>query len=76
MYTLSLYSFLPRDPSFLIEYDALLTGYGVGVCEWSSSTDTFELIGYSSLEAPFPVTDDSSRQNCQEYVADVGTFVG
>jgi hypothetical protein len=69
MYTRSLYSFLPRAPSVLIEYDASLTGYGVGVSVWSSTSGCFELAGYSSLEAPFPVTDDSSRQNCQEYVA-------
>ncbi len=36
---------------------------------WSSLSECFELVGYSSLEAPFPVTDDCSRQNCQEYVA-------
>jgi hypothetical protein len=69
LYARSLYSFLPRPPSVLIEYDASLEGYGVGVSIWNSELNAFVLLGYTSLEAPFPVSDDSSRQNCQEYTA-------
>jgi hypothetical protein len=69
LYARSLYSFLPRPPSVLIEYDASLEGYGVGVSIWDSGLEVFELLGYTSLVAPFPVSDDSSRQYCQEYTA-------
>jgi hypothetical protein len=41
----------------------------VGVSIWNSELNVFELLGYTSLVAPFPVSDDSSRQNCQEYTA-------
>jgi hypothetical protein len=68
-YSRSLYSFLPQPPSVLIEYDASLEGYGVGVSTWHAESGRFTLQGYTSLIAPFPVTDDSSRQNCQEYTA-------
>jgi hypothetical protein len=53
----------------LIEYDASLEGYGVGVSIWNTESGLFVLQGYTSLVAPFPVSDDSSRQNCQEYTA-------
>jgi hypothetical protein len=68
-YARSLYSFLPRPPTILIEYDASLDGYGVGVSSWDPEIESFVLLGYTSLTAPFPVSDDSSRQNCQEYTA-------
>jgi hypothetical protein len=68
-YSRSLYTFLPQPPSVLIEYDASLDGYGVGVSIWDAESGVFELRGYTSLVAPFPVSDDSSRQNCQEYTA-------
>ncbi len=61
-------SFVKRAPSVLIEYDASLTGFGVGVSEWCSDSETWVLQAYTRLVAPYEVTNDSSNQNTHEFM--------
>ena len=67
-YARSLESFEERPPSVLIQYDACLEGFGVGVSQWVEQSQRFELLVYTSLTAPYEVTNDSSRQNTNEYM--------
>jgi hypothetical protein len=67
-YARPLSSFIDRPPSVLIQYDACLEGFGVGVSSWSEDNERFELLVYTSLKAPYEVTNDSSRQNTNEYL--------
>ena len=62
-------TFQPREPTVLIEYDASLQGLGVGVGVWCPINLKFQLVVYAQLVIPFPVTDDSSFQNTDEYLA-------
>lgn len=63
-------SFAPRGATVVIEYDASLVGFGVGVSEWCAQSRRFELRRYCRLDMPYEVDEhDSSFQNANEYMA-------
>jgi hypothetical protein len=68
-YTRSIYSFNENPASVMLEYDASLFGFGVGVSLWSETNLRFELNCYCKLIKPYEVTNDSSNQNTHEYMA-------
>lgn len=68
-YARPLESFRPRRPSVLIEYDASLRGFGVGVSVKPPWADEYTLVAYTRLVIPYLVTDDSSFQNTCEFIA-------
>jgi hypothetical protein len=65
----SLESFKLRIPWVLIEYDASLGAFGVGVSTWDNETSTFRLRAYTTVSAPEAIGDDSSYQNTCEFCA-------
>lgn len=67
-YARSLESFRPRRPTVLLEYDASLEGFGVGVSLWSERLERFELAAYTRLDVPYATDMDSSKQNTNEYI--------
>lgn len=69
MYARPFESFRPRRASVLIEYDACLSGFGVGVSGWSESEQKYALLAYTRLAIPYVTTNDSSNQNTCEYLA-------
>lgn len=62
-------SFVPRPARVLIEYDASLSGFGVGISVRNGDSDSFSLAGFTSLVIPYAVTNDSSFQNTNEFTA-------
>ncbi len=62
-YARPLESFRPRRPTVLLEYDASLEGFGVGVSLWSESAGSYELAAYTRLDVPYATDMDSSKQN-------------
>lgn len=72
-YARPLHTFAPRNPTILIEFDASLTGFGVGVSRFHAETAAVELIAYTGFEAPYSVTSNSSMQNTHEYM---GVIIG
>lgn len=68
-YARSLSTFRRRRPSVLIGYDASLFGFGVGVSALNHDGSQYELLGYTRLVIPYAVTNDSSFQNNNEYLA-------
>jgi hypothetical protein len=61
-------SFRPRTASVLIEYDASLTGFAVGISTLDESGNVV-LVSYTAINPPYPATTDSSYQNVYEYLA-------
>lgn len=68
-YARSLESFRPRKPTVMIEYDASLGAYGVGVSVLDNLTSKYTLRAFASLGTPLGVRADSSYQNVCEYGA-------
>jgi hypothetical protein len=61
-------SFRPSPPTVLIEYDASLSAFGVGVSILAPAPP-HRMLGFTALNAPFEPTVDSSFQNSYEYLA-------
>eukprot|EP01034_Spumella_vulgaris_P032726 gene32726-40393_t len=63
-------AFLRAPPTYIINYDASLTGLGVRISKRKPRSDQYHLIAYTSMSLPFTcVGTDSSYQNMCEYVA-------
>ena len=60
-------SFQRDAPSLAIRYDASLNTLAVGV--YAVDEPTERLLSFVALDLPFPVSNDSSRQNTCEYMA-------
>ena len=58
-------SFRHKPAQYIIKYDALLTGLGVGLYAVRDN----QLLTYTALQLPFSVNSDSSNQNTMEFVA-------
>jgi len=58
-------SFRPTKPTYCFKYDASLTRIAVGL--FNTSNDS--LIVYSAVDLPFPVNNESKRQNTVEFIA-------
>ena len=63
----SIESFRPFAPTFELHYDASLSQIAVGLYFAPGSTRTLQR--FAALILPFPVSNDSSRQNTCEYLA-------
>jgi hypothetical protein len=61
-------SFRSTPPTIIIEYDASLSAFGVGVSTLAP-TPPHRMLGFAALPAPFAATVDSSFQNSYEYLA-------
>jgi hypothetical protein len=62
-------SFRKKKPSVLIEYDASLTGLGLGVSLWDEATSSFGLVAYTGVILPYKTNKKSAYQNTKEYTA-------
>jgi hypothetical protein len=63
-------SFTRPAPSYILNYDASLTGLGVRVSRKVDDEDRYTLVTYASMPVPFDcVGTDSSYQNMCEYTA-------
>jgi hypothetical protein len=58
-------SFRHQSATYIIRYDASLTGLGVGLYEVMNN----RLVLYTALQLPFDVENDSSNQNTMEFIA-------
>eukprot|EP01034_Spumella_vulgaris_P045931 gene45931-57258_t len=69
-YARPMVSFLRAPPTYILNYDASLTGMGVRISRRDPGTDQYHLIAYTAMSLPFKcVGTDSSYQNMCEYVA-------
>jgi hypothetical protein len=68
-YARPLESFRRRKASILIEYDSSLDKFAVGVSVLNNLTDRYKLVGYTVVDSPLAVRQDSSYQNTCEYSA-------
>ncbi len=63
-------SFRKRRPTVLFEYDASLTGLGLGVSLWDIESSTFRLVAYTGVTLPYKTSGRASAyQNTKEYTA-------
>jgi hypothetical protein len=69
-YARSIFSFKPAPPTYLIEYDASLDGFGVLLSTQDPTTGDTVLIAHAAMTVPFlGGSRDSSYQNACEYTA-------
>jgi hypothetical protein len=62
-------SYVPKDPSLCMGYDASLHTISVGVGTRDTARGTVRLRGFTIMPLPFPETNDSSYQNTVEFLA-------
>jgi hypothetical protein len=63
-------SFTRPPPSFILNYDASLTGLGVRISKKAISSEQYSLVAFTSMSITFPgIKGDPSYQNMCEYLA-------
>ena len=63
-----IHTIVQREPTFLIEYDASLTGLGL-VISYSDPATSWTILTVVKVQLPFDLQDDSGFQNTVEFLA-------
>ena len=63
-----IHTIVKRAPTFLIEYDASLTGLGLVLSYWDP-VSSWTILTVVQVKLPFDLQDDSGFQNTVEFLA-------